>query len=335
VSDTEAQFAPAAKGRLHNRCTSLPIVKRESTVAILVLLSLAGCLHQNKETIPGAPNTAEKTPVFPSPPALSVVTNLAGPESVLHDPRQDVYFISNINGGLLTADDNGFITRVNAETMVVELKWIESGKNGVRLDAPKGMAIVGDSLYVSDITAVRKFDRRTGAPQADISLAGATLINDLTTDGVSVYVSDTGVKPAAGITFQRTGTDAIWKITADRATKIASGTHLNEPNGIEFTNGSLWVVSFRGNELYRLNGAEKSDVRKLPHGQLDGLVHLADGTPVVSSWIGDAIYRGAPDGFAPYLKAIDAPADIGYDRKRHRLLVPRSTTNEVTIHPLR
>jgi hypothetical protein len=303
-----------------------------TSVALLVSIALAACLHQNKETIPGAPNTAEKTPSAPPPSAQTVITKLAGPESVLHDPQQDVYFISNINGGLLDADNNGFITRVDAETLRVQPKWIEGGRNGVRLDAPKGMTIVGDSLYVSDVTAVRKFDRRSGAVEGEIALPGATLINDLTTDGTSVYVSDTAVKPAEGITFRRTGTDAIWKISGDRASKIASGTDLNEPNGIDFFKGALWIVTFRGNELYRLSGSEKVDVRRLPHGQLDGLVHLDDGTPVVTSWIGDAVYRGDGKSFSPVLKAIDAPADIGYDRKRNRLLVPRSTTNEVTIH---
>jgi hypothetical protein len=305
------------------------------SVVLLATLLVMACLHQNKETIPGAANTAEKAAAFPPPPAESIITNLAGPESALHDPEQDVYFISNINGGLLEADNNGFITRVNAASMTVQTKWIESGKNGARLDAPKGMAIAGDFLYVSDITAVRKFDRRTGAPRGEIALPGATLINDLTTDGTSVFVSDTAVRPAAGVTFERTGTDAIWKISGDKASRIASGRDLNEPNGIDFANGSLWVVTFRANELYRLNGTEKADIRRLPHGQLDGLIHLADGTPVVTSWIGDAIYRGDGDAFTPVLKAIDAPADIGYDRKRNRLLVPRSTANEVTIHPLR
>jgi hypothetical protein len=302
--------------------------------ALLALIALGGCLHQNKETIPGAPNTAEKASAFPAPAAQSVITSLAGPESVLHDTEQDVYFISNINGGLLDADNNGFITRVDAATMRVQLKWIEGGRSGVRLDAPKGMAIVGDSLYISDVSAVRKFDRRSGAPRGDVALPGATLINDLTTDGTNLYVSDTAVKPAAGLTFRRTGTDAIWKISDDRATMIASGANLNEPNGIDFFNGALWIVTFRANELYRLSGSQKVDVRRLPHGQLDGLVHLDDGTPVVTSWIGDAIYRGDGKSFTPVLKAIDAPADIGYDRKRKRLLVPRSTTNEVTIHRL-
>ena len=144
------------------------------------------------------------------------------------------------------------------------------------------------------------------------------------------------MKPSAGITFAATGTDAIWKITNDRATKIASGTGLDQPNGLEWVGGNLWVASFRGNELYRLDGDQKADAKKLPRGQLDGLVHLADGTTIVTSWIGKAVYRGTGNGgFVPILRGIAAPADIGYDTSRGRLLVPNSPMNQVTIHSLR
>ena len=268
------------------------------------------------------------------PAALTTITRLRGPESVLYDAGQDVYFISNLNGGLQTVDGNGFISRVDPETMRVELKWIESGRNGVRLDAPKGMAVAGETLYVSDVTAVRTFDRRTGKPTGAIPLPGATLINDLATDGKSVYVSDTGLRVGPGATFYETGTDAIWKITNDRAEKIASGAELQHPNGLDFVDGKVWAVTFGPRELYSLDGDKKKKLAELPDGQLDGVVHLADGSVLVSSWAGEGIYRGKPgDRFEPVLIGIDAPADIGYDTKRHRLLIPSG--NQVTIHALR
>jgi len=300
--------------------------RRAALLALVALL--AGCLREYPETVPGLPTPGDEGGPDLVAPALAVIGGLAGPESVLYDPEQDVYFISNLNGGLLTQDGNGFITRVSAATMTAEIKWIAGGANGVHLDAPKGMAIAGETLYVSDVGAVRRFDRRTGAPRGEVPLPGATLINDLTTDGTNVYATDTAVVPAAGITFAATGTDAIWKITGDSATKIASGTQLDAPNGIDFHDGSLWVASFRGNELYRLDGGKKADVVKLPRGQLDGVVHLPDGTVLVSSWIGHAVYR---DG-VPILRGIAAPADIGYDAKRKLLLVPNSPANQVTVH---
>jgi hypothetical protein len=95
----------------------------------------------------------------------------------------------------------------------------------------------------------------------------------------------------------------------------------------------LRVVTFRGNELYRLDGGRKEVMARMPRGQLDGVVHLADGTALVSSWMGNEIYRVPRRGqAAAILAGIAAPADLGYDTKRRRLFVPRPTENQVTVH---
>lgn len=312
-------------------------MKRALALLLSLALTVAGCSKKTPSEKKQDSLLASQTATSPAPPpAIRVIDGLQGPESVLYDPGQDVYFISNINGGELAVDGNGFISRVNAATLSVDLKWIESGRNGVHLDGPKGMTIMGDTLFVSDVTAVRKFDRRTGAPQGAIPIPGATFINDLTNDGKRVYMSDTGVKLGPAQTFIRTGTEAIWAIDGNRATKIAAGDDLKEPNGLDFVDGKLWVVSFGTNELYELDGGRKTNVTNLPHGELDGLVQLSDGTRLISSWQGNAIYRGRPGGeFSAVLEAIDAPADIGYDGKRGLLLVPHSGVNQVTIHEIR
>lgn len=308
------------------------------TVAAVLALTLAGCPSDRRAqtTLVGAHTDVPPAMTGLAPASQSIITNLRGPESVLHDAEQDVYFISNLNGGLQTADGNGFITRVDARTMDVQLHWIAGGKNGVRLDAPKGMAVAGDTLYVSDIGAIRKFDRRTGVSRGAIAIPGTTLLNDLTTDGTSVYASDTGLLVGPGATFYETGTDAIWKITSDRAQKIASGRELRHPNGLDFVDGKVWAVTFGPNEIYSIDGGKPRRVARLPRGLLDGLVRLPDGTVLVSSWLGEGIYRGSPgEAFEPVLTGIDAPADIGYDAKRKRLLVPIPALNQVTIHAIR
>jgi hypothetical protein len=299
------------------------------TFLALVVILLAGCRYELDETLRATPTPNEKNSVFPPPPARAVITQLAGPESVLHDPEQDVYFISNINGGLAEVDGNGFITRVDAASLKVDLQWVGG------LDAPKGMAIVGDTLYVSDVRAIRKFDRRSGAPQGRIELAGATLINDITTDGTNLYVSDTGIRVGPGVTFRSTGTDTIWKIAHDQPEKLASGPVLRQPNGLSFARGRLHVASFQGDEIYQIDEGRIVEEQRVPKGQLDGLLVLDDGTRIVTSWMGSAIYRDRGDGkFEAILTGLASPADIGYDAKRRLLLVPRSPDNQVTIHSL-
>lgn len=303
---------------------------------LIALTVLMVACQKNESTT----DTAVATPAPPktstAPQPVTINQGLQTPESVLWDPQQDVYFISNVNGQPLAADNNGYISRVNPDTMQVEAKWVEGGvKPGVTLNAPKGMAIVGETLYVADITTVRKFDRKSGAPQGEIKIPGSTFLNDVASDGIAVYVSDSGLKAGAGGNFEPTGTDAIWKISRDAAMKIAAGDDLKRPNGVEAKGGKLWVVSFGGNELYQLDHGKKKNVATLPKGSLDGLVLLEDGTFLVSSWDGKAVYRGPAAGpFRTVLENVNAPADIGYDSKRNRLLVPHFMDSIVTIHTL-
>ncbi|MEA2329181.1 MAG: hypothetical protein QOE68_4140 [Thermoanaerobaculia bacterium] len=305
----------------------------------IVLIAIAFIACQNTETAPpagaAAADTATTSRSAAPPQPTQISQGLQTPESVLYDADQDVYFISNINGQPLAADNNGYISRVNAETLQIEEKWIDAGHNGVKLNAPKGLGIAGDTLYVADLTVVRMFDRKSGAPKGEVAIPGSTFLNDVATAGTNVYVSDSVLKAGAGGNFEPTGTDAIWNIAGKTPSKIASGSSLNRPNGITVVNGRVWAVSFGAKELYRIENGTKAAVSTLPSGSLDGLIHLDDGSFLVSSWDGKAVYRGNNNSFHAVVENINAPADIGYDTKRQRLLIPHFMDNVVSIHPLK
>src|SRR5689334_621728 len=69
------------------------------------------------------------------------------PESVRYDADLDAYFVSNINGNPSQRDGNGFIVRVDAANTSASTIVVQGGKNGATLNAPKGLAIVGDTLW--------------------------------------------------------------------------------------------------------------------------------------------------------------------------------------------
>ena len=259
----------------------------------------------------------------------------ATPESVLHDPLTDSYLVSNINGSPLEADDNGFISLVTAEGQVSSLKWIDGASDSVTLHAPKGMAVVGSFLYVADLTTIRRFDRRTGAPRGEFPIPGSSFLNDVaaTEDG-SVYFTDSGLRAGAG-GFEPSGTDAVYRLTPDGGLDtLARGDSLGRPNGIALAGDTVWVVSFGSGELYRVVGGARADIQKLPKGTLDGLV-IVVGDLFISSWEGESVFRGRPAGpFAEALKGIKAPADIGHDLWRNRILIPLFNENEVRFVPL-
>jgi sugar lactone lactonase YvrE len=300
-----------------------PVVPSASTAPVSPTDSTASATPPASASASAAPVTAAEPP---KPPA-SLSLHDAGfqtPESVFYDAKGDAYFVSNINGGPSAADNNGFISRVSPDGSKVELKWVEAGKKGAKLDAPKGLCGVGNVLYVADLTRVRMFDLGTGAPKGEVSLPGATFANDIAAgpDG-KVYVSDSGIKiDASGIS--PTKSDAVYVIDKGKAKALASGEDLGHPNGLLWVGEKLWVVTFGSGELYSLDKTgKKGDAAKLPKGQLDGIVALGDGSLLVSSWEAAAIYRGKPGGaFDLVIPGLKSPADIGYDSKRGRVLVP-------------
>lgn len=308
------------------------MIRSFTLVALFVLI--AGCQQQEPDATVTAPEPAP-TETQPAPPEPIVLSEgFSTPESVLYDAEQDVYFVSNINGSPVDQDGNGFISRVNPETLAVEAKWIEGGRNSAQLGAPKGMAIVGDELWVSDITFVRKFDRKTGAWKSSVTVPGATFLNDMAADGSNVYVSDSGMKMENG-NFVGTNTDAVWSVAGRQPKRFAAAMNLNRPNGLAVSGGKVWAVTFAGSELYEVADGKKGAVTTLPAGSLDGLVAVPDGSFLVSSWDGKAVFRGkAGETFQPVVQNVEAPADIGFDSKRSRILIPHFTENRVSIHPL-
>ena len=292
------------------------------------LLALVGCARGEK------PQPAAQAPAA----AVPADTGFKTPESVLYDAAAEVYLVSNIHGNPLAKDNNGFIARVSPEGDVVAARWIVGGRNQVTLHAPKGMAIKGDTLFVADIDAVRVFDRTTGAPLGSREISGAGFLNDVAVgpDG-TVYVTDSGLKSGPD-GFADSGTDAIYRFGADgKASALAQGASLGRPNGITATAAGIVVVTFGSGEVYRLDpvSGSRTTLPKPPKGRLDGVEQLPDSSLLISSWEGQAVYQLRGTAYRIAVDSVDAPADIGYDRKRGVVLIPLFNRNAIQVRPVR
>jgi sugar lactone lactonase YvrE len=266
---------------------------------------------------------------------MTVRDSFQTPESVLYDAAGDQYLVSNINGNPAAKDGNGFISRVSPSGSVTMLKWIEGGKNGVTLNAPKGMGIRGDTLFVADIDEVRMFDRTSGRPVGSIRVPHATFLNDVSVgpDG-AVWFTDSGLKPD----FSSSGTDAVYHRDPRGGAlhQVAHGTDLGRPNGILADSTGAVVVTFGSGEVYRVDlQGHRTAMAKPPHGQLDGVVRAADGSLVVSSWE-DSSVVGMKTGDTMYMmmQKVETPADIGLDTRRKLLLIPVFNGNRIEIRPI-
>jgi hypothetical protein len=263
---------------------------------------------------------------------IEVKGDFKTPESILVDTTGDQYFVSNINGNPSEKDNNGFISRVAPDGKILELKWLEGGKNGVRLNAPKGMTLVGSSLYVTDIDVVRVFNINIKRQICSLQFAGSTFLNDATSDGLgNVYISDSGLKPD----FSPSGTAAIYKINRQgKIDVIAKGDSLALPNGISIANNTVYIAPFGNNEVYTLGAdGKQSSVVKLPSGSLDG-IEWFNGAWYVSSWQTSSVYKVQNGVVSIAAENIPSPADIAIDRKRGHLLVPVFNENRLVFQPL-
>jgi hypothetical protein len=295
-------------------------------------------IEQTPGATPGSASAAPAEPPKPAAPApVAKWTGLAHPESVLYDADGDRYIVSNINGSPFDKDNNGFLSILSADGTIANLKWIEGGKNKVKLDAPKGSAIYKGVLYVADLTVVRTFDLKTGAQKADIAIPGTVFLNDVAAgpDG-KIYVSDSSFKMSKTGAFESSGTDAVYVIDKGKAKALAKSPDLHAPNGLLWTDKGLVVVSNGAPEAFRLDDkGAKQDITKTPAAGLDGLLPLGDSL-VVTSWEASAVLRGKLGGtFEVVIPDQKSPADIGYDTKRGRLLLPHLMEDTVEAYELK
>jgi hypothetical protein len=284
---------------------------------------------------PSATSAKAEPPPAPKP-AVKFTGAFATPESVFYDEAADRYLVSNINGKPYEADGNGYISVLAPDGAITTPKWIAGGVKKAKLDAPKGMGITGGILYVADITVVRKFDAKDGTPKGDIPVEGATFLNDISTtpDG-KVYVSDSGLKGGPK-GLEPNGSDAVYIIEKGKVRPIAKMKDLGGPNGLLATDTGVLVVTFGSGELYRLdNEGKRKDITPIPEGGLDGIVAFDDWL-LISSWKASAIYKGKLHGtFEVVVPNVKSPADIGFDKKRSRVLVPHFTEDFVEAYDIK
>ena len=272
-------------------------------------------------------------------------SGLKNPESVAYASKQNVLFVSNVNGKPDQKDQNGFISKVSSSNgSIIELNWLTG------LNAPKGIAISNDGskLYVSDITDLVEIDIASGRIINRFNAPGSAFLNDVVSDDQgNIYVSDTG-------------TNTIYKLDASSLGNSASSSslqawlqspQLNGPNGLHIDNkkNKLIVVSLGplskpggGIEVIDLKDKTISSLGKAgdtsPFGGLDGIESDASNTQyyVTDNPMGK-VYDVNADGTG-YQTLIDlhtqGAADLGYVSGQSTIIIPLMQENKLVAYKL-
>lgn len=269
------------------------------------------------------------------------IKNLKNPQSFLATPSGQTYFISNINGEPDAKDDNGFITKLDKDGKLIELEFIRGGRGQTVLHAPKGMAIVGNVLYVVDIDTLRGFDIDSGRPVVALSITGdpvgmaTTGLADVAYDGHgTLYVSDTD-------------TNSIYRIDiasqSPAVSLLARDDRLAGPRGLAVHPRTGHLIAVSWNEGRILDIAPDGVIEVLVSNSffswrfrnLDGVDFDTWGSMYVSDFTAGKVWRVTPDEtFNVIAEYLPTPADISVDKTNHLILVPYIYGNAAEINGL-
>jgi hypothetical protein len=249
---------------------------------------------------------------------LWMTADLPTPESVLYvaDKKTPFLYVSLIDGQGNVADGKGGIAKLTTDGAVIDQHWITG------LNAPKGMALYKNYLYVADITEVVVIDIKKQKVLKKIPITDSVFLNDLTVNSSGVlFVSDTR-------------TNKIYRIEKDKPSLYLD--NIPSANGLQVFGSSLIVGA--GTELL-LVGKDKTPLvlaKGFAQG-IDGVEMTNRGEFIVSCWPG-LVYYVYGDGRIELL--IDSQeqkintADIGYDRNTQRVFVPNFFKDSVTAYQL-
>lgn len=244
-------------------------------------------------------------------------TVLKVPESVLFDKNAKVLYVSNIDGQPWEKDGKGSVGKVGLDGKIIKVDWVSG------LNAPKGMGIFNNSLYVADVDNVAVIDISKGVISKLIPIEGAQGLND-------VSVSTTG---QVYVTDSKAG--KIYVINADKPSLFVED--LKGLNGVLSVGADVYAVA--AGAFWKI-GADKKPV-KVAEGMepaTDGIEQVASNEFVISVWNG-VVYYVKGDGKVQTLldtrEQKSNTADIGYDPATRTVYVPTFFRNSVTAYSLK
>ncbi|HUQ97663.1 MAG TPA: hypothetical protein VM010_08355 [Chitinophagaceae bacterium] len=240
---------------------------------------------------------------------------VAIPESVLPDAKSGWLYVSLIDGNPWDADGKGGIARLKSDGTGYDSTWLAG------LNAPKGLGLFGNRLYVADNSDVVVIDIAGKKIEKKIAIDSASGLNDITvSDKGVVYVSDSK-------------TAKIWRIEKDKPTLFLS--NMDGVNGLKAVKNDLIIAS--GKTFLKADAQKKlTTIAELPQGG-DGIEPIGNGDYLVSAWSGYIFYVSAGGKVETILETHEQKkntADIGYDPQKKIVYVPTFFAKTVTAYKL-
>jgi sugar lactone lactonase YvrE len=247
-------------------------------------------------------------------------------ETVLYDPQRDVLYVTSFDNQYAQRNGpTGYISRVSLAGEILEREWVTG------LNAPAGMAIWRDTLYVAERRHLAAIDIASGEIVARWEIPDTEFPNDVVIDADgTVYISDTRTTnwPDSRIYRFRDGVFDVW-----------ANEGISRANGLWIHDGWMLVGSSGDGFLKRIRMVDGrvEPVIALGFGIIDGIRVAENGDILVSCWEGQ-VYRVSPAG--EIVQILDTlplgrnTADFEYLADRRLLIVPTFLGNSVVAYTL-
>lgn len=192
------------------------------------------------------------------------------PESVVYDPTNDCYYVSNKGDGkIIKVDANDTNTK----------SILNSNLTSVR-----GLCLIGNVLVAAANEGVVFIALPSGTITQTVVIAGMGFLNDITWDNTQyVFVSDTG-------------TGNIYKIKTDDYSFSTLSTGINSPNGLFYDgdNNRLINVPWIPNApilAISLSDGSVTPLKETILTQPDGIARDMFGNYYISYWGENSVYK--------------------------------------------
>jgi gluconolactonase len=247
------------------------------------------------------------------------ITGLKTPESCIQAKDGKIY-ISEL--GEFGKDGDGQISVVDKKGNVTVF--------AKGMDDPKGLAMIGEKLYVTDKNRVLEINK-DGTFQvygAQMAFPGTPVfLNDLETDNQgNLYVSDSGTLKSGGQIYKIAKGGAPITVVVD-----SKNPDILAPNGLlNEGRNNLLEVDFESGILYRVNLTNGATTKVAEgFGGSDGLVKTKSGKIFISDWKNGIVYQVAAGKAHPIKSGYQSAADITLMQNGKVLMVPDMKAGEL------